>query len=106
MYHWLLCIFLIVFIIAVADNLGAAPHTQISFKALIKQPSSEVQVQRVVNYRILTSLVSHLRLFKSLRYLEHSPLINYVLNPRTKDFKLPDIALDPLISKVSIPVIF
>lgn len=81
-----------------AQKLDAAPDTKILFKLLIHR--TEFKPKCINNLKIITSLVSHLRLFKSLRYLEHSPLIKYILKPSVKDFQLPDIAKTALVSKV------
>lgn len=90
--------------ITVAKKLDTAPHTKMSLKILTCKSPKELKMKSIVNFKVVTSLVSHLRLFKSLRSLEHSPLIKFVLKPNVKDFQIPKIALDPLISKVLVRI--
>lgn len=85
-----------------AEKLDSAPHTKLAFKVFISKCLKELKVNSIVNFKVITSLVSHLRLFKSLRSLEHSPLLNLVLKPKLQDYKLPDVVSHKLVSKVDI----
>lgn len=98
----LFCILMLFTVVhfSVAGRLDSVPHTKITLRVLTNRRPEEIKISSIVNFKIITSLVSHLRLFKSLKYLEHSPLINIILKPKARDFTILNITQDTLISKV------
>lgn len=55
---------------------------------MIKYVSENIKIDKIAYIRVITSITTHLRIFKSVKYLKNSPLCKLILRPNVEEFKI------------------
>lgn len=92
--HWLIFFFL------VATVLSEVPTYKYTFTLMIKLIEYKDTISSPLMGKVATSLVSNNRLFKSIKFLEQSPLRKFILQPKVEDYVVSNVPVTQLVSKV------
>ncbi|KAF5299873.1 hypothetical protein FQA39_LY11410 [Lamprigera yunnana] len=80
-------------------TLRITPHAVIRFSVLVKASGRNAVLRKFSTFKILTSTVSSMRLFQSVKRLEYSLLQNHILKPTKELYQISNIPYQTLYSK-------
>ncbi|KAK4876515.1 hypothetical protein RN001_009021, partial [Aquatica leii] len=82
-----------------AKFIEVIPHARVNFQVLVKSSPGKAIIGRYGKVRVVTSVVSAMRIFKSVYRLKDSLLQPHILKPTKKLYRIPPVAKHALCAK-------